>query len=159
VNDYFEGAIRQLQARARHLVSLIPRNLERDVDTLAVRCRDRIDAVIARLESLLSAPSMRNPKNQGIRVRRFRRALDELDLLENVAVAALHRWGEADRRMNRLTHHIAREIRYPLITPVVVCLSPWRHYYLTYPHLNLNGMKLSSNRSLHQLTAQFVSVA
>jgi hypothetical protein len=61
--------------------------------------------------------------------------------------------------MNRLTHHIAREIRYPLITPVVVCLSPWRHYYLTYPHLNLNGMKLSSNRSLHQLTAQFVSVA
>jgi hypothetical protein len=159
VNDYFEGAIRQLQARARHLVSLIPRNLERDVDTLAVRCRDRIDAVIARLESLLSAPAMRDPQNQGIRVRRFRRALDELDLLENVAVAALHRWGEADRRMNRLTHHIAREIRYPLITPVVVCLSPWRHYYLTYPHLNLNGMKLSSNRSLHQLTAQFVSVA
>jgi hypothetical protein len=83
VNEYFEGAIRQLQARARHLVSLIPRNLERDVDTLAVRCRDRIDAVIARLENLLSAPSMRDPKNQGIRVRRFRRALDELDLLES----------------------------------------------------------------------------
>jgi hypothetical protein len=52
---------RQLQARARHLVSLIPRNLERDVATLAVRCRDRIDAVIARLEILLSAPSMREP--------------------------------------------------------------------------------------------------
>jgi hypothetical protein len=159
VNEYFEGAIRQLQARARHLVGLIPRNLERDVDTLAVRCRDRIDVLIAHLESLLSSPAMRDPQNQGIRVRRFRRALDELDLLENVAVAALHRWGEADRHMNRLTHHIAREIRYPLITPVVVCLSPWRHYYLTYPHLNLNGMKLSSNRSLHQLTAQFVSVA
>jgi hypothetical protein len=42
VNEYFEGAIRQLQARARHLVSLIPRNLERDIDTLAVRCRDRM---------------------------------------------------------------------------------------------------------------------
>jgi len=137
VNEYFEGAIRQLQARARHLVSLIPRNLERDVDTLAVRCRDRIDAVIARLEILLSSPSMREPKNQGIRVRRFRRALDELDLLESVAVAALHRWGEADRRMNRLTHHIAREIRYPLITPVVVCLSPWRHYYLCDSYLVL----------------------
>jgi hypothetical protein len=68
VNEYFEGAIRQLQTRARHLVSLIPRNLERDVDTLAVRCRDRIDDVIARLENLLSAPSMREPKNQGIRV-------------------------------------------------------------------------------------------
>jgi hypothetical protein len=34
---------RQLQARVRHLVSLTPRSLERDVDTLAVRCRDRID--------------------------------------------------------------------------------------------------------------------
>jgi hypothetical protein len=111
VNDYFEGAIRQLQARARHLVSLIPRNLERDVDTLAVRCRDRIDAVIAQLEILLSSPSMREPKNQGVRVRRFRRALDELDLLESIAVAALHRWGEADRWINRLTQHIAREIR------------------------------------------------
>jgi hypothetical protein len=38
VNEYFEGTIRQLQARVRHLVSLIPRNLERDVDTLAIRC-------------------------------------------------------------------------------------------------------------------------
>jgi len=88
VNEYFEGAIRQLQARARHLVNLIPRDLERDVDTLAIRCRDRIDDVIARLENLLSAPSMHDPKNQGIRVRRFRRARDELDLLESVAVAA-----------------------------------------------------------------------
>jgi hypothetical protein len=96
VNEYFEGAIRQLQARARHLVSLIPRNLERDVDTLAIRCRDRIDDVIARLENLLSAPAMHGLKNQGIRVRRFRRARDELDLLESVAVAALHRWGAAD---------------------------------------------------------------
>jgi hypothetical protein len=26
--------------------------------------------------------------------------------------------------MNRLTHHIAREICYPLITPIVICLSP-----------------------------------
>jgi hypothetical protein len=55
VNEYFEGAIRQLQARARHLVSLIPRNLERDVDTLAIHCRDHINAVIARMENLLSA--------------------------------------------------------------------------------------------------------
>jgi hypothetical protein len=104
VNEYFEGAIRQLQARARHLVSLIPRMLERDVDTLAVRCRDRIDTVIAGLENLLSAPLMRDLKNQGIRVRRFRRAVDELDLLESVAVAALQRWGETDWCMNRLAH-------------------------------------------------------
>jgi hypothetical protein len=31
MNEYFEGAIRQLQARARHLVNLIPQNLECDV--------------------------------------------------------------------------------------------------------------------------------
>ena len=166
MNEYFEGAIRQLQARARHLVSLIPRNLERDVDTLAIRCRDCIDDVIARLESLLSAPAMRDPKNQGIRVRRFRRALDELDLLESVAVAALHRWGEADRRMNRLTHHIAREIRYPLITPVVVCLSPWRDYYLTYSHLNLLCVPLAQHQFLlhlpdlyHELAHPLLSVS
>jgi hypothetical protein len=71
--------------------------------------------------------STRDPKNQGVRVRRFQGVVDELDLLESIAVAALHRWGEADRWMNRLTQHITREIRYPLIMPVVVCLSPWRH--------------------------------
>src|SRR5207244_11682663 len=61
----------------------------------------------------------------------------ELDLRESIAVAAFHRWGEADRRINCLTQHIAREIRYPLITPVVVCLSPWQHDYLcdSYPVL------------------------
>jgi hypothetical protein len=39
--------------------------------------------------------------------------------------------------MNRLTHHIAREIRSSLITPVVVCLSPWRDYYLCDSYLVL----------------------
>jgi hypothetical protein len=67
---------------------------------------------------------MRAPKNQRIRMRRIRRPLDEPDLLESIAIAAFHRGGKADRRMNRLTHHIAREIRYPLITLGVVCLSP-----------------------------------
>jgi hypothetical protein len=62
VNEYFDGAIRQLQARARHLISLILRNLERDVDTLAVRCRDQIDAVIARLEILFLPPRCANPR-------------------------------------------------------------------------------------------------
>jgi hypothetical protein len=41
----------------------------------------------------------------------------------------VQRWGEADRRTNCLTRHIAREKRYPLIMPVVLCLSPWPHYY------------------------------
>lgn len=56
MNKYFEGAIRQSQARARRLASLIPRDLERNVDTLAAHCRNRIDAVITRLANLLSAP-------------------------------------------------------------------------------------------------------
>ena len=39
--------------------------------------------------------------------------------------------------MNCLTHHIAREIHYPFIAPVVLYLSPWRHDYLrdSYPVL------------------------
>jgi hypothetical protein len=124
LSKYYEGVIRQLQACAKHLVNLIPRHLERDVDTLAVRCQDGIDAVIARLANLRYTSSMRDPKNQRIRVRRLRRVLDELDLPESVAVAALHHWGEADRRMNRHTHHIAREIGYPLLRPdLLVAMS------------------------------------
>ena len=151
MNEYFEGAIRQLQARARHLIGLIPRGLERDIDALALRCRDRIDEAILELENLLTNPSMQRPENQAIRIRRFRRVLDELDLLESVPIAALHRWGDPDRRMNRLTHQIAREIYFPLATPVVACSAAWGDYYITYPHLNFMCVPLAEHQFLLHL--------
>jgi hypothetical protein len=151
VNDYFEGAVRQLQERTRHLIGLIPGHLGRDVAPLEVICHQRLNSVAEQLRVLIETPEMQQPENQPLRLRRFRRALEELDLLESVAVAALRRWNEDDQRMNQLTGRIAREIHYPLTTPVVTCSSPWQQYYHTYPHLNLLSIPLAENQFLLHL--------
>jgi hypothetical protein len=72
--------------------------------------------------------------------------VDELDFLEAVPIAALRRWNDEDRRMNRLTERIAREIAYPLSTPVVTCSS--QTYYHTYTHLGLIRVPLAESRFL-----------
>jgi len=75
VNQYFAGVIPQLRERARHLVSLIPRDLERDVDSLIVICRDRLNAVGQELQWLLDSSDLALPANQATRVRLLRRAV------------------------------------------------------------------------------------
>lgn len=149
MNEYFSGVIPQLRERVRHLISLIPRNLERDVDTLIVICRNRLDAVGQELQWLIESPELSLPENQATRVRLLRRTVSELDLLETVPIAALRRWGDEDRRMNQLLHRMAREISYPLPTPVVTCTS--QNYYRTYPHLNLVCLPLGESRFLLHL--------
>ena len=98
MNDYFEGAVRQLQERTRRLIGLIPGHLERDVAPLEVICYQRLNNVAEQLRVLIETPEMQQPENQPLRLRRFRRALEELDLLGSVAVAALRRWNEDDQR-------------------------------------------------------------
>jgi hypothetical protein len=146
VNDYFTATVTQLQERTKHLVSLIPRDLGREVDALVVTCRDRLAGINRRLARLLELPEFSRPENQLFRLRHLRRAVDELDFLEAVAIAALRRWNDEDRRMNRLTERIAREIAYPLSTPVATCSS--QTYYHTYTHLGLIRVPLAESRFL-----------
>jgi len=51
--------------------------------------------------------------------------------------------------MNTLIHRLAREISYPLSTPVVTCTS--QNYYRTYPYLNLICVPLGESRFLLHL--------
>jgi hypothetical protein len=151
VKDYLDGAITQLKARVRHLLRLVPRDLPRDVDALVVLGRERIMSLQNRLDDLLEIPEFAYPEHQGLRLRRYRRALEDLDLIESVVVAALMRWNEHDQRMNRLVGQITREIRFPLPTPVVSCISPWSGYYHTYPNWNLVVLPLAESQFLLHL--------
>ena len=101
MNDYFTTTVTQLQERTRHLVSLIPRDLGREVDALVGTCTDRLAGINRRLARLLELPELSRPENQLLRIRHLRRAVDELDFLEAVPIAALSRWKDEDRRMNR----------------------------------------------------------
>lgn len=149
MNEYFDGSVAQLLERTRQLCDLIPRCLGRDVAALEVACRDRLDEVGNRLRALRDLPEMRKPDNQRERLRLFRRVRGDLEHLESVAVTALCRWNEEDSRVNRLADGLAREIRYPLPTPVISCAS--QRYFHTYPDLRLVCVPLAEGRFLLHL--------
>jgi hypothetical protein len=147
VKEYFTAAVAQLQERASHLVGLIPRDLGREVDSLIVRCRDRLKSVNERLTRVARIEATSN--NHLLALRGLRRAVDDLDLIEAIPIAALLRWNDEDRRLNRLTDRIAREIAYPLSAPVVTCSS--QAYYHTYTSLGLILVPLAESRFLLHL--------
>jgi hypothetical protein len=150
VASYLNGAIPQLKARARHVLSLVPSGLGRDVDALVMLCRTRLIELQQSLDELQS-PVYLAAENQNIRLRRYRRAIEDLDLIESVVVAALNRWREQDHNMNQLAGAIAQEIHFPLITPTVSCTSPWQHYFRTYPSWSLVVVPLAEGQFLLHL--------
>lgn len=151
VAQYLNGAIAQLKARARHVLSMVPSGLGRDVDVLVVLCRNRLIGLQHSLNELIDSPVYLSTNNQNIRLRRYRRAIEDLDLIESVVVAALNRWRHQDHRMNQLAGEIAKEIRFPLSTPIVSCTSPWRHYFHTYTDWSLIVTPLAEGQFLLHL--------
>lgn len=148
IDAYIVGVTTQLERRVRELKLQIPRELPRDYDTLAQKCRDRLSAVTTQLKSLRN-PEFARPENQPERIRRLKRAVSDLDILETAGIAALSRARADDHQLNILLERIAREIRYPLVTPVVTTLS--QQYFHIYPDLNLLCVPLIEGRFLLHL--------
>lgn len=151
MKGYLDGAATQLIERAQRLIGLIPRNLPRDVSDLELVCRGKIDKVVQNLGFLASDPVMQLLDNQLERLRFLRNAVEELDFVETVGIAALYRWNDQDDRLNRLIDRIRREIGYPLPAPVVACTSGECGYYHIYPPLNLLRVPLAEGLFLLHL--------
>jgi hypothetical protein len=149
LNDYFTGSVGQLIERARLLRAKVPRDLPRDYDTLAQACRERLKNLLERLRSLLEDPRFLQPHYQPERLRLFKRVVGDLDIIETVGIAALDRAKEDDHRLNALLERIAKEIRYPLVTPVVTTLS--QQYFCIVTDLNLLCVPLTEGQFLLHL--------
>lgn len=148
MNDYFQGAVAQLMERGRHLLAIIPKGLSREFHLLEQTSRKRIGEELDKLRALLEDPQMRLPALQPERLRRFRRAVRDLDFLGNVCVAALQRSDPPDVDLNRIIDRIRMEIGYPLLPPVVTPLS--QTYFHIYPEYNLLRVPLvEGNFLLH----------
>src|SRR5262249_34442986 len=132
IDAYVVGVTTQLERRVRELKLQIPRELPRDYDTLAQKCRDQLSAVTAQLKSLRN-PEFIRPESQPERIPRLKRAVSDLDILETAGIAALSRARPDDHQLNTLLERISRELRYPLVTPVVTTLS--QQYFHIYPDL------------------------
>jgi hypothetical protein len=135
LDDYLQASIGQLLERARNLQAAISKPFAREFHTLAQTCRYLVNAVIYGLESLLTDSRYQSPGAESVRLRDYKRRVKDLDLLENVAFAALLRSNEEDKRITRLVGDIAEEINYPLVPPVVSCQSQF--YFQAYPLYNL----------------------
>ena len=71
MNDYFQGAVRQLVERGQLLISMIPTGLSREFHRLEDTCRERLGDVLDDLNKLTSDPRMLLPGNQPERLRAF----------------------------------------------------------------------------------------
>src|ERR1051326_6464605 len=153
MDDYFIGALRQLLERARHLNTRVPRDIEREFHILVTTCQAEVARIVSILQFLLDEPGFHLPANQPERLRMFRRAVADLDMLETVGFAAIERANREDIYLNLLMNHIRLEIQYPLVPPVVTSLS--QAYFRIYPSLNLLCVPLTEGRFLLHLPDLF----
>lgn len=103
---YLEGAEADLLRRGRILLGKIPSNPPREFQLLNQRCRDRLTSLLNELQSLASYDTE-------IRLRRFKRVVAAVDILEQNAIAALNRATDDDKFLNHghaATVDVLREI-------------------------------------------------
>lgn len=149
MNDYFDGAVRQILRRGEHLLASIPPGLPSEFHLLEQTCRGKLADVMNDLHSLIVEPEMLRPHNQSVRIRRYRSLIEDLDLLETIAIPALARANDSDRFLNRLVQKIRSEIKYPLLPPVVSPFS--QNYFCIYRKFNLICVPLSEGDFLLHL--------
>jgi hypothetical protein len=149
LNEYLAGSVGQLLERARHLQGVISKQFPAEFRLLAQTCRNRVNLLIAELQDLLTDPRLKKRVLQGLRLRAYKRLVDELDFIECVGFAALDRIHKDDIQMTRLVGEIAEEMMYPLLPPVVSCQS--QAYFHAFPDLNLLRVLLKESRFLLHL--------
>jgi hypothetical protein len=137
MKDYLDISINHHIRRGEHLIESIPHPnlLPQEFHRLIQTTNTELETIIWELRKLRDGKEMQNLSNQRERLRRFRRWVEHLDLIENTAVAALTRRGENDLFLCKLVEKISSEINYPLLYPIVSSLS--QTYFHIYPFLNL----------------------
>ena len=135
LGEYFEATVPQLIERARLLKGKIPRGLPRDYETLISACARALDEIVQRLYQLETVARSGRAALQHAQLRKFRRAVADLDDVETTGIAVLNRAHDDDHQANRLLYRICKEIGYPWVTPTVTTLSTG--YFYIHTKLNL----------------------
>ena len=87
LDDYLEAAARQMAARGRLLLLKIPRSLPAEYQGLVATTRDRLNTNITRFSEFADGSASRFPPS--VRQRLFRRHVDDLDLIETIALTVV----------------------------------------------------------------------
>ena len=155
---YLIGAIREAQERAKTLkVKIKSDKLPIHFIQLEQIVNNYIDKTISLLQDLLDLPDYQETLNQRERFDQFKKVINSIDLIENVAVAALSRPHPDDELLNRLMDQVRKEINYPISPPVVSSLS--QDYYSIYPIFNLMRVPLLESDFLLHIPDMFHELA
>jgi hypothetical protein len=147
LDDYLAVSAGQLAARGRLLLGKVPRDLPPHYGGLVTTTQDRLNRAIEGFVGIVGPAGKSLPP--AVRQRRFRRLVEDLDLIESVALTALDRTSGDDLVLTPLVSEICRELRYPLLSPVVTATS--RQYFAIYPPFNLLLVPLTEGHFLLHL--------
>ena len=149
MNDYFNGAVRQLLRRAETLLTRIKPGLTSEFHLLEQNCRQQLSGLMSEFAGLIENRTMLLPENQNVRIRTYRRLVDKLDEIETIAIPVLARVHDDDRFLNRLVRQIRSEINYPLLPPIVSPFS--QNYFYILGEYNLICVHLEEGNFLLHL--------
>lgn len=159
MKDYFEGALNQLIVRCEHLVGMIPSGLPPEFTSLEVIARQELCDISDKLQQLLTLDIWQKSENQSAKMRRFKQAVTDIDILETTCIAALERRHENDLFLNKLMQLIRQEINYPLPPPVITSLARSKSYFETLTKYRLMLVPLSESRFLLHLPDIYHEIA
>lgn len=143
IDLYFSGSIGQHIERAKRLLDRIPPKLPSEFYPLQQTCQNELERILTEFRSF-----SKNPPQELLR--RFRRTVMDLSLIETIALPPLERFNEHDDVfLTRLVVQIKNESNYPLLPPVVSSLS--QEYFQIWPPYNLLFVPLSEGDSLLHL--------
>ncbi len=140
--EYLNGAIRESIERAQALKKKFPRAADSSIyfEQLITKAQNKIGQIHNELSSLFFDQDYSKPDNLKKKFTRFKTIVAELQLLENMVVAAISRKHKDDDYLNLLARKICAEIGYPVQPPVISCLS--QVYYGINTSYNLISMPL-----------------
>ena len=137
MNEYFNGVLQEIIAKATVLKGKIPGAFELNVyfEALSSKANVKIDDVINEASFYITDERLNHSSTLKQKVRYIKLLNQKLSILETVVVAALMRNHDDDVYVNQLVTEICKEIRYPIDRPAVTCLS--QSYYHIYTDYNL----------------------
>jgi len=148
MKDYLKAIILEQIDRSLCLKNLIHPVKYQELSGLAERCTNIIDSITQKLRSLLA--ELENREEDDIRdiLRKMRRRVREIEMVESYGISALYYVNDEIRYMNNLIHKIHNEINLPLSRPSVACIST--RYYYFHPFTNVIFVPVGeSNFLLH----------
>lgn len=162
MNKYLNGTILEMLERVKTLKTKIPVNtLPLEFSQLVVTANNELDKIITNLERLHIPTNETSTKALQYQLTALQNTVLEIDHIENFVIASLNRWSPEDKTLLEIISKICKEIRYPLLPPVVSRLS--QNYYSFSPKFNLLAVPLLESEFLlhipdlyHELAHQLI---